>query len=301
MISFLASLVSIFLNTISFACKYSYGLHEGFWIASLCLMTMFQICQLQSILSEPRVYSTRYGYQNWLYYFIYIVGVLIMLYYFSTCWFSLKYEIIDNHGCKIMIEPDKYWFYQFPVILMYIMYDIYGLLLIIFKRYQYENEETCFQLQDGQLYKKIVFLLTKIFALSVIFELMSLLTFIIDIIPTTTGQLIFYHIITCVYHVFAVFFVYIMIERNNEDYMKFVEKCVCCCRQRILMYSNDLDFPQKMEIVNNKRTRSDEDVMNVIQENTQNNNSSLSPPMVQMEQHQNGTTDYDKRSSYSIL
>ena len=141
--------------------------------------------------------------------------------------FSWKYQTIDKYGCRVTIESDIYWLYQFPVILIYIMWDIYLLLLYIFKIWQYQQIQKQKQRKNAEIFKQIGFILKKMVFLTVFIKIIASITFLAGFLPEATAGMLFYHTVACIYHISAVCIVYLMIEANNDKYILFINKFCC--------------------------------------------------------------------------
>ena len=84
MISFLICLVSALFAKLSTICEYTYPLQGAFWIISMSFMSLYQIARLQHCFSVKQIHSTHYAFPNYLFIFMYAVGIIIIPYYFIT-------------------------------------------------------------------------------------------------------------------------------------------------------------------------------------------------------------------------
>ena len=84
MISFLISVASILFSKVSTICEYTYPLQGAFWIISMSFMSLYQIARLQHCFSVEQIHSTHYALPNYLFMFMYTVGIIIIPYHFVT-------------------------------------------------------------------------------------------------------------------------------------------------------------------------------------------------------------------------
>ena len=103
-----------------------------FAISVRFIITIYQLCRLQYILSESQTHSPKYGYPKWLFIFMYFMGSVILIQAWIFVWSFAKIEYIQHNYCIATVTDfGKIWLFTTSII--YYIWDLTILLLYVYK------------------------------------------------------------------------------------------------------------------------------------------------------------------------
>lgn len=237
MILFTMQLIINLINKIPVICQYSYVIIVTFWCLAHCTLALYQTIRLQAIFSSERIHST-FGYSIYTFYIIYGVIFISMVYAIYAQAVSYDYDDYGVYGCGIIFASSDTFENTVPIsILLLFTLHCGVLMLYVIKICQISKQSS---VQDERVMERIKFFLRKIILLTLLYFLSAvfmvvLVSFIIfiDFYDTILGLMVIIGNI-----LFTIYLVYLMLEHNNKDYIKFINKCkifkciLCCCRNQ---------------------------------------------------------------------
>eukprot|EP01084_Bolivina_argentea_P105379 188684_1 len=225
--------VSFAVHKIPFLCRFNYGLFQACWVLLQCTFTFYQIARLQFCFSARRVHSTKYGFSNKTFIILYVNGVSYVIYTLVIPWFAYNIHDLGVYGCKIsnsslyniLILVGTVWFY---------IWDWTVLSMYIYKICQMKKHKI---FDDVAVYKRVRYITTKIILLTVIYEIKAV--FIVLLNTFVWGNFNIFSILIPICIVVdilsTVFIICLMMEHNDNDFLKIVRKYRVCCRLFIIV------------------------------------------------------------------
>ena len=234
MISCIVGLIVAILHRVEYICLYSSLFAIQTWLQQSICLTIYQIIRLQYIFSSSQIHSDTYSIPNYLFIFLYsnLFILVIILYVFPFLTTIVKPN--GELGCILD--------YQFTMnihriiaiggISWYYILDLTVLLLYIFKNYQIQNHTS---FKEIKIYQRIKFIMHRIIVLTLFYELKSFIAIFINFVTTPIKSSSLIHpVIVGIDTLLTVVIIYLMIEHNKEEYMKFLKilrmnrLCYCC-------------------------------------------------------------------------
>ena len=232
------------LHRVPIICLYSYGFMISTWGTPGACITMYQITRLQYCFSAKQIHSDKYGYPKWLFCVLYAQFFLLGIYYYTISWFVYNsWPSQYYNGCEG--GTNQYGYLAYFAFLWFWIWDLLTLILYVIKIKQIKRSQAIRNQNDDTVYKKVKFILYKIVLLTIIYEIKTLfgagLTVIFGGMQIIS---ILSPIIVAMDALMAVFVMYLMIEHNNDEYIRFLtlfRGCCCCCFRWIF---NDLGLDE---------------------------------------------------------
>ena len=179
-LTLLSSVIVPFLHLsrqIPVLCEYTFSLSYSTMGIQKVLFTYYQIARLKYCFSSDSIHSTKYGYPSCLFTYLYSMGIILSIGYVISFFLILEPKENDaNNGCFIGVSPvwsvdtlifvinyACYFLWDWLVLFLYI-YKIYQL-----KKHQKRNSKTF----SPQVNNRILFILSKIVFLTVIYEILA--------------------------------------------------------------------------------------------------------------------------------
>ena len=225
------------LDEIFILCKYCQVISDAIWLGSKVTITFYQIARLQYCFAQDQVHS-KYGYSKIWFLLLYLIGILfsfILIIEAIRFLFFREYHHDPNFGCV----GEESWIGKLLYSVSFGCYAIWDwtvFICYIFKICQFYNKK---QNVEESISMRIKFVVYKIAFLTLILELMSAIT--LSIYNTIFSMTIYWifrlvlHTILTLENLVSVYMVYLMIDHNNEEYIKFVKMLdrmgmFFCCR-----------------------------------------------------------------------
>ena len=214
-------------------------------------MGFYQLSRLYYCFANDQIHSNK-GYPKWLFIVMIIIGILLIINFLLINQFGLKSECGINanwdyyHSTQLFIpylshtEIGSVW--TVSTIFLYLIWDIATLLLYIFKIIAFKR-----MLQKQPIvYKRVLFILSEIFILTIFYEIALLFAIIITAITSALllGT-VWYGMISMTLYVFVIvsinYSMHLMMEYNVKQYIKFLKliyylRChFICCKFRFMI------------------------------------------------------------------
>ena len=217
-------LFAMITETIPIVCKYTFGFYSCLWSFSVCSLTLFQIVRLQYCFSSSQVHSD-FGYPKCLFIILYAMRFILILYQMIVAWIAFSStDIGNNFGCLIVPKLGYFWELRLPPIFVYYAWDLLTLMLYIAKLCQFSRK---IKNEADSVYIRINFILKKMTVLVLTLTTFSWCCFVVYFLPLSTIQYAFRTLLHALAPLLDVIIVYLMIERNNKQYVMIVNKCCC--------------------------------------------------------------------------
>lgn len=240
-----------FMNEIPGICLYvNAKISVTLWIASHIVATFYQITRLKFCFSSQSIHSQMYGYNNWIFNVLYLIGFIFIAYGILLGFMSFTVsEQEPNLGCLVEENDDKVIASAgLSFIVSYICWDVSILLLYIYKIQQINRNKNL--KKNDKIYIRIKNILNKITILTIIFELQSF----VFVTSYIIGAVIF-NIKTLIdavngpiFCILDVIVIKLMMEHNDEQYQHFLNFCKCLRRYHIeQMVMNDIIMPPQLD------------------------------------------------------
>ena len=213
------------MRKIPLICAIAYTLTFSVMGIQKILFTYYQIARLKYCFSISQIHSDRYGYPNYMFYVLYFIGFLLAIAYLKV--FSMGIDVYDIGGYGCNIQPFSVNAAQFTLFLVtfitFFLWDWIVLGLYVYKVYQLQNHKIHHEFKQN-VNDRILFILRKIIFLTILYEILA----VFDVIP---HFIILLHPDIQFYNIFAFsldsvsgsLLMLLMIERNNDKYIKFVQ------------------------------------------------------------------------------
>lgn len=229
----LASLAAI-CSKIPVICVWPmYSICVQFWILSQICLTFYQISRLKLCFSTKE--SSKYGYPNWLFYVLYLWGILIEI-YMSIILLHPEFSIFDSFqkrifGC-VYVKTEFYNLLVMTWGTIYYGWDLLVLSLYIIKIAQFQRQK---RISNDIVYKKALFILQKISLLTIMYETLSAINVLAHAVVSSNS---IWGISGAVDVTISSVIVFLMIEHNDQYYVKIMRKMnswdfCCCCKSFI--------------------------------------------------------------------
>ena len=255
-------LIIVLFQPIQSICKYVTSIRYALWHWNKYLITVYQIARLEYTFSVNQIHSTKYGYPNAWFVFLYLNGIgLIISQLFTSIYFSFfsNWEYIEQiQGC--IIEYKYFGGESVPILqfssfctVWFFLWDWIVLFSYIIKIIQFYRKRAV-DVPDSVL-NRIKFILQKILFLTIILELSfwgsgaswafaSVLSFQMELIWGIIDMAL------------TVFIVYLMIDHNNEEYIKLIKFlnsmriffCCHCFVLNVMEFDHNQDKAKEMAI-----------------------------------------------------
>ena len=263
--SFLA-ILSCFIASILYTGRYlpyiciaAVGIDQAFLYITKAIIGCYQIARLQYCFLDKQIHSKKYGYHQSLFTFLYINGVLLMIFNLICCTlFLYKTESFGATGCGRPFHP-YWWVYSAIVIPWYYLWDWLILALYITKIVQIHRKKSAYtKAGDEQIIKRIRLILHKIFVLTIMLEISSILfTMALQFFVVRPFQSEWHGIIiNATSETFdislMVSIMYLMIDHNDAMYLKVImilDKMYCCICCRCLVDKDTAEELYRLESV----------------------------------------------------
>eukprot|EP01084_Bolivina_argentea_P225819 381534_1 len=285
----LSTMILCILTTINYiftvspvVCKYPLSFRIIFYASTRCMLTFYQIARLSYCFEQNQIHSKKYGYNKYLFVFLYINGIILILFAAISSFFIFNVHFVE-WGC-IPIRTDYFNIFVFIWYSWYILWDFFVLFLYIIKICQFNQKQSIqerlntvtslsgnklpdskaskikFAHQEYIIMRRIKFILYKILILTLINEIIATSTVYVFFEENTSNLLellwMFDLVMTSV-------IIYLMIDHNNGYYMKLIwilnKFRLCCCCQVIveesIMYNKD-----SHNIQDNNQTQNDDTI-----------------------------------------
>ena len=249
------ALVSQILLKIPFICHYIYAFPTIFWYTSQAFVTLYQSTRLQYCFASKQIHSNKYGYNQSIFYALYIIGPLSIIFAFIPFWFIMTTASIGDYGC-ILIRPNVsdslITLITFSVITSITIYDMVVLLLYIVKVCQIKKVKI---FKVDAIYKRIQFILKKILFLTVAYEIKSWIVALVLFMTLYAGiyGTLLANIVMSLDQCVACLITYLMIEHNNDKYVAIMD--YLCCYGSDDTYSNKKELDQIGGMTDAKRSK----------------------------------------------
>eukprot|EP01084_Bolivina_argentea_P177212 306495_1 len=247
MVSIIATLLCLASN-IRYICFVAAPTATIAWMLLKYLLTLYQISRLQMCFSSQQVHSKKYGYSKCCFVVLYIVPILLLsqlalLHTFgnSEVHYDEIYEVCivtaDKNGASI----------SFLFTLLYLIWDWTVLWLYIYKIVQFHRKTTTKETNNNNnnnnndvIFKRIHFILKKITILTILYEAIGipLIVTVFTLIANNTLGLVLIDITWCLDIMMSSFLMYLMLEHNDQTYLRFI-KFVCFCCPCLIQDGND--------------------------------------------------------------
>ena len=231
MLTSMITSISFILLKVSTICTVTFSFAPTCWRVSKYFLTFYQISRLQYCFYEKQIHSSKLGYSKWLFTAIYSIGVILMIY--TITYFQIVLDVIslNNFGCDIALL--KYYKLLVPIgVISYHVWDILVLSLYLYKVIQIHKMTNY---SDGDIYKRVKLIMTKIIILTMLNEIFGLITAIIKplLMPYRIRHLLYPFMFAFDYTMLAII-AFLMIEGNEKEYYKMIKilrklkLCICC-------------------------------------------------------------------------
>ena len=205
-----------------------YSIAVEFWTNMIFFLTFYQIARLKYCFSTKN--SSKYGYPDKLFIILNIYGALIL--FSSISMFIPQYTFWSSEpngyfGCKYK-TTQIYPFMAIYASIAYISWDWFLLLLYMIKIIQFRRKLSS---QNDIVIKKVLFILNKIFSLTIISEIVA---GIIMFIHQYSKSNFLWQITGSIHAMIVSLILFLMIEHNNDYYVHIIQRlnawnlCVCC-------------------------------------------------------------------------
>ena len=167
---------------------------------------------------------------------LYFIGFLLAVVYFYVFWIGINVYDIGQFGCNIKSFSSVHSVH-FKVFLAtfitFFVWDWIVLGLYLYKVYQLQHHK----IHDGfnkNVHDRILFILNKIIFLTILYEILAVFDVIPHFVILLQPDIQFYNIIAfSLDSVLGSLLMLLMIERNNDSYVKFVKfismtNAFCC-------------------------------------------------------------------------
>ena len=274
LLSYFISTITWFLTTFQFTCYYAVVAIFALYSMGPIFLTMFQITRLQYCFYSGQVHSVKYGYPKCLFIILYCIGSILlivssmpifMFYSKTSNDMMTKYESCNALNMKdYMTGFAEYVSISSLSITIYFGWDIVVLCLFIFKVCQIKSK---FKEQEDRnnIYRRIRFILQKITILTVLFEIKHFMKGGLDLM--THFDVKYALIVDSVYygadHAISTILIYLMIERNNDQYIEFMK--IFCCGKCVDYPNEDNAQPRTPHVRNREITdlKTSEETVNI--------------------------------------
>ena len=231
--------IIVLFQPVQSICKYITSIRFYLWHLNKYLITFYQIARLQYCFSVNQIHSTKYGYSNLWFVFLYINGIGLIIFSLTL---AIYYMIIpqwqynhDIHGCIIIHGGDYPYLTMYHIIsvmpfVWYYLWDWTVLLSYIIKITQFYRRKVSV---PETVSNRIKYILQKILFLTIILEV----SFSCSAASWGFGQRIpvqLEFIWGIIDMLLTVNIMYLMIDHNNEKYIKLIKTLhrigifICC-------------------------------------------------------------------------
>lgn len=234
MILFTLQIFMNFVLKIPYLCLGTSYMIAIFWSLAQCAILMYMINRLQFSFSMEMVHN-KHGYHKYTFYILYFIIIGHMIYVIARLWAPIIVIDLKANGCDIAFKAEEYIIMAYYLFAMLLFVHFLVLFMYIIKiiqiRFKFEN-------MDYRVRKRLNFVLRKILILSLLYHaVQSFCLLAINLFWENNGISDYTPLISAMImiwtSVFNTYLVFLMIERNNDQYEKFVErfkmKHLCCC------------------------------------------------------------------------
>eukprot|EP01084_Bolivina_argentea_P258972 436810_1 len=219
------------LTIIPNVCIYVFCLIGFLWSMIKYTLTLYQIGRLQYTFSSQQIHSVKYSYSRCTFIILYMFFILNLTITIYISFIIIQPESIDKYGCIAKEPSDEDTKYVMIGLIFYAIWDwtvlsmyIYKVIQIYFKT-NFEHE---------QIYKRIYFVLKKIVFLTLLYEIATAAPMIDTLLIRSERTRLLTHSIAWFIDILASgSTIYLMIEHNNDDYLKFIEWITCKIKLKI--------------------------------------------------------------------
>eukprot|EP01084_Bolivina_argentea_P048162 88749_1 len=220
--------VNILLAYPQFCNKYVMAIRGMFILSQLILLTLFQLGRLQYCFSGDQ--QQTYGYPKCLFIILYTTGFVLIIVgtygvfgvHVTKGYYGCINKEYDNKALASLIYL-IYYAWNFTVL------GLYWYKLQKIAKFIKQNKDK----KSKQIFNQIYLSLHKILLLTIIYEIMF---FVVSVITTMLGAYFtgaLYPLVRAISNVIGSVIMYLMIEHNNNDYLKIISICYkifCCCK-----------------------------------------------------------------------
>eukprot|EP01084_Bolivina_argentea_P066812 121822_1 len=215
------------LTCIPYICVYTNGVSGFTWSLIKITLTLYQIARLNYCFSSQQVHSSKYGYSKYTFGVLYIGAIvnIVSTFYVSFFIVHIVTEQIDMYGCIAKIPCKQDFKLILMSIIIYFVWDLTVLFLYIYKVIQIYFKTN---FQNECIYNRIYGILRKIIFLTILYEITTVVpmsNFLF--VKSRKIQLFTDAIVWCIDILASGVTIYLMMEHNNECYLKFV-RCLLC-------------------------------------------------------------------------
>ena len=231
-----------FLHKTPWICQYNFRFIILFWGSAQCIIPLYQTVRLQSIFSAKRVHN-KYGYNKCVFIIVYTIIFVNIAVLLAVFWSILDVKDHGVFGCEynsrrrlkaynISTSLIVYWFiFGFGIMHLGVL-SLYVIKILQIKRKIRGKSSS----NDQSITNKVNFFLSKIVTLTLLYYLKAMMALSVYYVFSIIMPFAASPVLTIAIGVdmtLSVYLVYLMIERNNYDYTRFV-KCfrlrnLCCC------------------------------------------------------------------------
>ena len=204
------------------------GVQLLFWFLIQIFFTFYQMARLKYCFSTRN--SAKYGYSNGLFIILTLYGIIITIYSI----FIVFYIKDASKPFGLLCITRHYKYSQEMVAIwsgLFYIWDWTVLLLYVIKLCQFQRMRH----QMDIVHKKVFFILQKILLLTIIYEISGMIALFISGFTRTD---VLSNICLTVSVSISSFIIFLMIEHNNDHYIKMVNIlnscCLCCCCKSLI-------------------------------------------------------------------
>ena len=206
----------------------------------MLFINYYQLARLYYCFSSSSTHS-KIGYPTSLFYCLYIIGIVILSAFGIVGFSMVNVFTVDNiYQCNTEYHAD----YELLVIvyaLMFWSWDFITLILYLWKIYIFKKKNS-----NEQINTRIKFILSKITALTILYEALIVIAVVIGVIGASTNWNTWYSMLFNIYEalngISTSFIILLMLEHNNDYYITFIRKyhyIFCCCSSSIIYVSGE--------------------------------------------------------------
>ena len=234
MITCIIGLMVTILHRIQYICLFSSLFAIPTWLQpSLCL-TVYQIIRLQYIFSASQIHSHTYAIPDSVFIFLYFNLIILFIAMYVFSFWTTMVNPSGSVGCTLdfKLTMDVHTIMAITGISWYYILDWMVLYLYIYKNHQIQIHTS---FKQKKIYQRIKFIIHRIIVLTIFYELKSLTAIFINFTTTPLKPAsVIAPIIVGIDTLLTVVIIYLMIEHNKKEYIKFLKVlrmnrlCYCC-------------------------------------------------------------------------
>ena len=233
----LIALFPLFMLTLDIPtiCEYSVGPTTIIFTGTAVALTYYQISRLYYCFASKQIHSSKFGYSDTLFIFLYIIGFAFVIYLCAVNFYFAPWaqKTSDGKQCTLNSNSDNNIYINISY-LWYYVWDWTVLFLYVHKVRQFHRKHS--EVIADKIKNKIKFILFKIMILTILVEINSIVGSIIYFsIISYNLQDILGPLLWCIEFIICAKIVILMPEHNHSEYMKMVRKLnklnfFCCCK-----------------------------------------------------------------------